>query len=183
MDAFRINRTINPILAVLLVISISALGTVLYKNNREAKKNQEISVRERCSASGTFLKKELGLTDAQESFIENISGTCRGSSQCLKMKLYNRKAELLVELSKENSDTVILNRIATNYGATQTVVIKMTIQQYLEIKRICTPEQRIKLSVLYSELFGCCKQDMPGGKQGCRGAENKDCYTDSVKKR
>jgi Spy/CpxP family protein refolding chaperone len=182
MDEFRKNRIIIRILAILLLISISALATILFKNNRNARKASIVSAGERCSVSGTFLKKELGLTDAQGSAIEDICGICRGSSQCMKMNLQNRKSELIEELSRENSDTALLNRIAADFGSTQKDVIKMTIRQYLEIKKICDPEQRKKLALLYSELFGFCKQKMDTGKKECNTRGEKDCCNDNSKK-
>jgi hypothetical protein len=174
MDEIRKSRVINRILAVLLVISISALITVLYKNKNEAGRVPSGSKEKSCSSSAAFLGKELGLTESQESSLENICGICRGSSQCMKRELQTRKSELLSELSKENSDTSVLNRMAADFGETQSAVMKMTIRQYLEIKKVCNQEQRKKLFLLYSELFGCCEKGI-GRKDDCSSQSKKDC--------
>lgn len=175
MDTLKKSRTIIIILAILLLVTLSALATVLYRQHRESIRMQVTAENRQCSATGSFLQNELGLTETQLSSVEESCGACRGSSQCLRDNLRDKKKELIDELSREPSDTARLNKIAAEFGTAQSDVVRMMIRQYLEIKTVCTPEQRKKLASLYSELFGGCGSGTEKGRHGKNAPEAGDC--------
>lgn len=143
-------------LTVLVIVAVSALITTVYHQRQDARQSGYSVRSEKCSATAAVLRDELGLTNTQLSKIQSSCDACRGFNRCSRDTLNTLKSEFIAELSGKVSDTVQLNRIADAFGKAQAAIMKGMIRQYLEIKAVCTPEQRIKLSRLYSELFGSC---------------------------
>lgn len=162
MNYFSKNRIILWIVSSMLVISLTALGTMIYRTYLLPAK---ISQSKECPSSRQFLTTELDLNADQLSKIENINTACLGASRCIMQDLRVRRLELLEELSRDQSDTAELKRMASEIGMIQADLLNSTIAQYLAIKKICSPGQKEKLSNMYFDLFGCQKGGMGKGKQ------------------
>ena len=81
--------------------------------------------------------------------------------------LYQTKRnELMTELGKENSDTIFLHTLAIEIGDMHNKLKHLTFKYYLEMKNICTDEQKEKLFQIFKEMMN---QDaeikMPDKKQ------------------
>lgn len=147
------NRVVVWVLAGLLVLSLSALGTMLYHRfcGRIPQKAQKD-----CGMRCNLLTEELGLSDTQAKKIGEIRAGHRVSAMAITDSLRSRRSELVTGLGQENPDTLHLRQLAQRIGTLQTMLTNMTIDQYFLIRNECTPEQQEKLSSLYYEIMGCC---------------------------
>lgn len=147
------NRVVVWVLAGLLILSLSALGTMLYHRffGRVPQKAQQ-----ECGMRCNLLTEELGLSETQAKKIGEIRAGHRVSAMAITDSLRSCRSELVTELSRETPDTLHLRQLAHRIGMLQTMLTNMTIDQYLLIRNECTPEQQEKLASLYYEIMGCC---------------------------
>ena len=155
MNFFQKNKIIIWILAGLLIVALSALGTMVYHTWQGS-----ISppVTGQCSRNCSLLSEELGLSAEQEQNIKRIQAECRQTGIATADSLRLKRSELVSELSREVPDTIHLRKLALTIGQLQSQLTDNTIDLYLQINRECSPSQREKLSSLFYELMGCCKQ-------------------------
>lgn len=154
MNVFQKNRMIIWALTGLLIAALSALGTMVYQGWHAP---APFATEKTCNDNCDFLSEELGLTEEQKKKIGEIRINCRNHGMAISDSLRIMRSGLLTELSREVPDTFHLRLIAGRIGVLQSQLTNRTIDQYLKISKECTPEQRRKLSLLYSEIMGCCK--------------------------
>ena len=70
----------------------------------------------------------------------------------------------MVELKKEPPSRDLLHDFAQAVGETHTAIKELTIDHFLAIKGICTPEQEEKISILFSRLEQ--RSEMGKGRRG-----------------
>jgi Spy/CpxP family protein refolding chaperone len=155
MNFFQKNKVIIWVLTGLLIITLSALGTMVYHHWYAPGSYSAVKP---CGEKCNLLSKELGLSVEQEQKVEQIRTTCRKNGMAISDSLQLKRSDLVTELSKDIPDTIHLRQIAQRIGQLQSHLTNQTIDQYLKISKVCTPEQREKLSSLYFEMMGCCKQ-------------------------
>ena len=166
MNFFQKNKVIIWVLTGLLIIALSALGTMIYYRLNTRVVTTEGKA---CSGKCDLLSEELGLTAEQEQKVEQIRATCRMNGMAISDSLQLNRSSLVTELSKDSPDTILLRLMAQRIGELQTKLTNQTIDRYLLISKVCTPAQREKLSSLYFEMMGCCKQGDGEGRQSrCR---------------
>jgi hypothetical protein len=159
MNFFDKNRLAFWLLMVLIVINVSALVTFFLANGT----NSGNALNGSENRPGAALKSELSLTPDQNIKVDEINSGYKASSETIILSIKEKKAELLEELSKENTDTNLVKVILHDLDIRQNNLQQVNIKQFLELKKICTPEQTRKLSKIYSELYGC---DVKGKGQG-----------------
>ena len=165
MNFFQKNIITTRILAVLLIVTLSALGTMVYQRWHVAAPPPEAQA---CGGKCNLLTEELGLSAQQEQQVGQIRMTCRQAGMAISDSLQLLRSTLVTELSKDIPDTIQLQNLAQHIGQLQARLTNQTIDQYLKISKVCTPGQRKKLSSLYFEMMGCCRQgNGKGMKKGC----------------
>jgi Spy/CpxP family protein refolding chaperone len=159
MNFFKTNRIIIWTLTALLVVALSALGTMIYHLHCDRARN---SVMKECGMKCDLLSEELGLSEAQAKNVDRIRADYLHAAGPTADSLRISRSELVTELGREAADTLRLNQLAQRIGSLQTRLTLQTIDQYLGIRKECTREQQEKLSSFYYELMGCC----PAGEGG-----------------
>ena len=165
MNIFNNNRTIFWILIFLVLINITALATYFIYMRKPANETVPGSG----FKHGIALKQELSLTPDQSIKVNEINATYKASSEPIVAAIKEKKAVLLEELSKENTDTNLASKLADDVVAEQKKLQIANIKQFLDLKKICTPEQTQKLSLIYSELYGCENKGMRRGQGNGQG--------------
>lgn len=155
MNFFQRNKIIIRILAIMLIITVSALGTIVYQHVYPVVPGEKNGS---CEKKCNLLSEELSLSPEQTKKIDKILAGCRQAGMMISDSLREKRSEILTELSRETPDSIHLQNIANEIGRLQSKLTNQTISQYLQISSECTPAQRVKLSSLYSEMMGCCKQ-------------------------
>jgi len=159
MNIFNNNRTVFWILIFLVMINITALATYFIYMRKPINEPLPGSELKR----GIVLRQELSLTPEQSLAINKINATYQASSEPIVEAIREKKAEILDELAKENTDSVILTKLANEMVIEQKKLQMANIKQFLDLKKVCTPEQTLKLAQIYAGLYGF---DQGGKGQG-----------------
>ena len=161
MNFFSKTRVIFWLLLVLVFINISALVTffLFYKGEKKqaTEKGGDYTFR--------IFQKELSLTQEQSDKVCSINARHRSVAEPVSSALKAKRAELLEELAKEHTDTLLLNTYAEEIGALQKELQKATIYHYLDLKTVCDSQQCRKLSSFYFQLYGGKEPGMGEGKR------------------
>ncbi len=158
MNFFSRQKVIIWILAGLLVITLSILGSMIYYTWSEP---EEVVTQPGCASSCMMMFEELDLDAAQQGEVEQVLAHYKDSSVILIKELRQQRLTLMEELQKDDPDRLQICVWSEELGKTQARMTNLAASQYLQIRAICTPEQRQKLSNIYCDLFGCSRINHP----------------------
>jgi Spy/CpxP family protein refolding chaperone len=150
MNIFSNNRTIFWILMFLVLINITALATYFIYMRKPTNEPLPGSGVKR----GIVLRQELSLTPEQSLEVNKINATYQASSEPIVEAIRQKKAELLDQLAKEKTDSAILTKLTEDIVIEQKKLQMANIKQFLDLKKVCTPEQTFKLAQIYAGLYG-----------------------------
>jgi len=169
MNSIKNNNTIFWVLIFLVVINISALATYfIYTRKPVVQPIQPTELKQ-----GISLEQKLGLLPDQTLKVNKINNKYQASSEPIVAAIRDKKSLLLEELSKENSDTSILIKLVEDITNEQKNLQQANIKQFLDLKKVCTPEQTQKLSQIYSELYGCNNNGKGKGQGQGKGMKHR----------
>lgn len=151
MNIFNNNRIVFWILIFLVLINITALATYFIYMRKPAGEPMPDSG----FKHGIALKQELSLTPDQSIKVNKINATCQLLNESLVVAIKEKKTELLDELSKDNTDIKQVEKLVDEVVSEQKNLQMANVKQFLDLKKVCTPEQTYKLSQIYAELYGC----------------------------
>lgn len=150
MDYFIKKRFSFWMVFFLLVINIAAISTILYHIYSD---NTAASSAVENNGAGKIITSELGLSMQQKDLFSNINNVYNENSKPILDQLTDKRSEMLAELSEANPDTAILNTIAKDIGELHTTLKLLTIENFLELKKICTVDQQQQLSEIYKDML------------------------------
>lgn len=174
MNFFSKNRLVFWIFIVLILINVSALVTFYFYSTRVKEVPACCSEEEK---SQRALSNELGLTDGQSATVAEINNAYREKARPIAMSIRETRELILAELEKATPDTAMITQWARSIATLQMGMQQQNIKQYLELKKVCTPQQAQRLSSLYRDLYGCPMQENKMRHQYRRG----QCASDSMK--
>ncbi|MCX6272589.1 MAG: periplasmic heavy metal sensor [Bacteroidetes bacterium] len=151
MNLFKKYRVIPWVLAFLGIVTVSAVTAYIIFNTGILTKEKPA----REAQPGTIFQTELSLTPDQNVKVERINSSYKETAEPVISAIRDKKTELLDELSKDQTDTNKVSKIANELYTEQKKLQKANINQFLELKKVCNPEQTKRLSQIYSELYGC----------------------------
>lgn len=150
MNFFSKNRVVFWLLIFLIMVNLTVLITFVVFFSQKEKISEEKAVEKPEMA----FSKELSLTPSQSAIAEGILEDYRKSTEPIRNGIRSYRTELLEELTRENADTVILNRCTDGICLLQKQMQKASVKQYMALKKICNSDQCERLSSLYFELYG-----------------------------
>lgn len=151
MKTIGTNRFILWALIFLAIINITALlSFFLFARNTT---NTPVKVTD--NKPGVTLTKELSLSADQDKKVKDINSEYKVQSGPIVDSIKSAKSKLLEELSKEKTDAQLVDNILKELGVQQGNLQRANVKQFLELKQVCTPEQTLRLSEIYAELYGC----------------------------
>lgn len=151
MNFFEKNRLVFWLLILLVVVNISALAGFIIFFYSKTPDSRQVPVR----PSHECLKQELELDTAQTGEAEKTLAGFRRLAMPVADSIRSARLDLLDELLKERPDTVRLREIRSVILSLQMRLQDIQIEQFLALKKICTPEQATSLAGFYEKLFGC----------------------------
>jgi len=176
MNYFNKYRVVFWIMILMIVINISAFTSFYFYCHANRTTSTDTLV---CSGTCKFLDEQLKLSPDQSAKVAVINKNFREQTEPVVAGIKSIRMSLLDELALEKPDTAKLNLFADKIGELQKTLQKAAILQYQQLKQICTPEQCLKLSAIYLEVYGCRKLGQGMGKgmnQQCPSAPgNEDC--------
>lgn len=162
MENRQKNRLLFRVLLFLVVVNLAALATwAFYPFRQESGQVAAEAVEPHC-----MYKTRLQLTDAQTAEVNLLSEDYRQRSAPLADQIRSLRGEILDELSSDRPDTSRLNRLTLELSGFQAQLQRENIHHYMALKEVCTPEQAMRLSNLYRELYGCPMQEGQGMRHG-----------------
>jgi len=177
MNYFNKNRLVFWIMILVILINISAFTTfyIFYKTDKAAAAADTVC----CSGTCRVLNEKLGLNSEQAARVSAINRQFREKTEPIVGDIKETRVAMLDELSLEKPDTAKLTAYTEKIGELQKILQKAAIDQFRQLKQVCTAEQCRKLSSIYSEVYGCSKMGREGGgciqNQAPQGQENKAC--------
>jgi hypothetical protein len=157
------NRTLIWLNLILLVIVVSAFLTYIFLG----KSDSSATIKTESVASTELLKKELGLSKEQyQKILVQNDRTFRNYDLVADM-MCEVNVTMLEELSKPEPNVMVLDSLAHKYGVLTSSLRKRTIDYFMNLKGICTPEQQVKLTRIFKEIMDMDKQ--------CATCNKKDC--------
>lgn len=162
MDYFLKKRFSFWLVFILLTVNIAAIFTILYHTYSDHSPAASTSVN---TGAGKIITSELGLNAEQIDLFTGINKVYTEQSQKILDRLTEKRSEMLAELGEKSPDTSILNAIAKNIGELHTDLKLQTIQNFMELKKICTPDQQLLLSKMYNDMLECEGHFKGYGKQ------------------
>jgi len=157
------------IIVILAVTNISTLGTIIYHSCF-----QEAIVPDGSPAPitipdgylGRFFRDELKLNFDQHQQFRSFRQHFHNQANIVADKMSLSRNELMLELGKEKSDTIYLQKLAEEIGDLHTDLKHLTFSYYLEMKNVCTEEQKEKLFQIFSTMTNIGAEiEMPDKKQ------------------
>ncbi|MEI6890120.1 MAG: Spy/CpxP family protein refolding chaperone [Bacteroidales bacterium] len=176
MNYFNKNRVVFWIMILMIVINISAFTSffIYYRPGKPV-----VADTLSCGGSCRFLNDQLALNTDQAGKVSEINKQFRDQSEPVVLEIKSIRTALLAELASDKPDTASLNRYADRIGELQKKLQRAAVVQFQQLKQVCTPDQCLKLSAIYSELYGCEKMNQDKGMRMQHrfggGQENKEC--------
>lgn len=156
------------VIGFLLLINISALLTIILKNRITNQPFEQRQPREeiRREQMDRFMKDEFNFTREQFQEFRSINDKNRKEALNIAHELERKRDELLMELTKDDPDSVKLEIIAQEIGELHTTLKMITVNHFLELKEICTPAQQ---KVLHKMFYGLMTEENPMHRPYGRG--------------
>jgi Spy/CpxP family protein refolding chaperone len=151
METYKKNRLIFWVLILLVAVNLAALaGFFIYSG-----KSGEAACSQPQTRSCSGLCRELNLSEEQAKKVEVINRDYQSNAAHYAARIKDLRARILDELNLETPDTTVIRKMVQEILIHQGMLQQENIRQYLELKKVCTPEQARQLSGLYRELYGC----------------------------
>lgn len=141
------TKILIGIIVFLILLNLTILGVVSYKKNENTlykvqdKKEMVIPTRH----LGRFFRDQLNLSTKQHRAFQVIRQDYHKNSDIILEKMTKNRHTIITELGKNKSDTLMLKSLSTELGSLHTALKNRTIQYYLDMKDVCTEEQKVKL--------------------------------------
>jgi Spy/CpxP family protein refolding chaperone len=103
--------------------------------------------------SGRYFRDQLNLDPTQMVQFRNVNRAFRQQARSILIQLEEKRKQMLDEMSKPQSDTVLLNRLSDEIGQLHRSLKQVTFRYYLGIKQECNASQQVKLHQLFQEIF------------------------------
>lgn len=96
--------------------------------------------------------EELGLNEKQQEEFETLEGEYRQTLAHLYNELQEVNSEIIDQLRQEDPDTVYLNELSEKTGRLHTQLKQTTINHFMALRTVCTPEQALRLSGVLQQV-------------------------------
>ncbi len=165
-------RNLIWIIVILIATNLSTIGSFYYHRFAESK-IKTTTEEEQTSIPGDqrtrFFRNELNLDASQIDQFRDINRTFNRTARGIEMDLSQLRQNLIDELGKQNPDTIQLNKLANDIGENHRELKQVTTTFYLNMKTICTEEQKVKLHSIFQSMLNKDSQvnlPQPGNQRG-----------------
>ncbi|MBI9033334.1 MAG: periplasmic heavy metal sensor [Bacteroidales bacterium] len=160
------RENILKLIIVLTIINLAALGTMFYHMYLE--REPELPD----SRAREIYRKELQLNPDQQMDFDLLHDQFKNQSKEVVDQIREQKFLMIQELEKEEPDTIVLNRISEDLGMLHIQLKRSTYQHFLQMKKVCKPEQRKHLNRMYRNMIERPKDDTHRRGRHRRGNRN-----------
>ena len=159
------NRTILIIVGLVLTLVIGWTIYQLCSNKTTSSPATESISTERGLRQNNYeLSRYIGFDKVQQQQFLSMEDNYRHKLSLLKEQVSAIEVSIMVELKEKKPNRQLLQDLSQEMGEVHTTIKELTIDHFLAIKGICTPEQEDKISILFSRL-----EEKSGRGRGRRG--------------
>ena len=164
MDIFKQKRYMLLLIILLVIFNVSMLAILwIGRPPRRAESQRPPRTGKEQAQVQRLLKDELGFDKAQiEQFI-HIRGKLNEQADQLDEEVRHLKKQMFDEVLQDNPRPMLSDSLLSLALEKQARIEKLTFQYFLDLKKICTPEQQEKLQILIHELFRAQHMETKGG--------------------
>lgn len=152
----RKTQILTWLIVLLVVLNAVTVGTIIYHNYRENQARDNIAINSGPGGNmlnGRFLKQTLGFNDEQMDAFRKANQQFRPFAMDVTDQIDSLKAAMFTELQKAEPDTLKLNGMSEQIGSLHARLKYDTYKFYLNIKKICSPDQMTALEKAFQPLF------------------------------
>jgi Spy/CpxP family protein refolding chaperone len=162
------RKVLVSVVVILAVVGLSTLTTIMYMRWFTHKQARFLPRREH---SLVFLRRELGLSDAQIAEIEAQRNSFAKQIDSTQVELGQKRRAVMDELRANTPDTLRIDQLVSDIGVLQSELEKKVIRHMLQEQAILSPEQRQKFFSMADKHFQQ-REEMPWpGPMGRRDRE------------
>ena len=154
-DMVQRRRLLLGTIGLLVIMNLAMMGSI-YWHKQDQKPTQ--------SGLELFLEQELSLTPLQVQTMHSIRKQHFESARPLAQALRDSSDLLILQAFLVDLDTSRATVIAENIGRIHAQLDMALYDHFVQLNRMCTPEQKIRLLELSSELLGSNQPPPPGGQ-------------------
>jgi protein CpxP len=100
-----------------------------------------------------ILKDELGFNNEQTGKFLQLRRDQQEKVRMLNQKIHETKKQMFDEVLQDNPHPTLSDSLLNITQEKQAQIEKLTYNYFLELKKLCNPQQRKKLQVLMHEVF------------------------------
>lgn len=143
------------VIALLVVLNLTTIGTILFRNRESSSDNIAIVLDENQQnpLTGRFFRQTLGFDDAQMALFREAHHSFQYKANDLIFEMDSLKNEMFKELNSPTPDTLRLNDLSDHVGSHHAELKKITNVFYLQLKTICDSTQCEQLQQAFLPLF------------------------------
>jgi Spy/CpxP family protein refolding chaperone len=166
-------RILIWIIVILVATNLSTIGSFYYHRMSEAK-TPETKQEDQNAIPGEqrtrFFRDQLNLDAEQLDQFREINRAFNRTARTIETNLAQLREDLIKELGTQNPDSTRLDQMAIEVGNNHRELKQVTTTFYLDMKKICTPEQQVKLHEIFQSMLNKDNQvNLPRpGNQGGR---------------
>ncbi|HAB51624.1 MAG: hypothetical protein A2315_06850 [Ignavibacteria bacterium RIFOXYB2_FULL_35_12] len=154
MDIFKQNRYLFIVIILLVILNLAML-TMLWigKPERHAPQLNPPNPIEEQNRIRQLLKDELNFDNQQTEQYLRIHQEHREKMRKLNDEIRKLKKQMFDEVLKDVAKPELSDSLLTISQNKQAEIEQLTFQHFLDLKKLCKPEQQNKLKLLIHELF------------------------------
>jgi Spy/CpxP family protein refolding chaperone len=160
------------VIVILVATNLSTVGSFYYHKISEGKE-KEVKTTEQTVVPGEqrtrFFRDQLNLDDNQLNEFREINRTFNRTARDIEISLSQLRKEIVDELGATHPDSIKLDSLAREIGNDHHNLKQVTTRYYLDMKKICTPEQQARLYEIFQSMLNKENQvnlPQPGFQRG-----------------
>ncbi len=161
MDIFKQNRFLGSVIAVLVVLNLATLTRVWTgRPQRPAPRPEPAGQGREPDQLQRVLRDELAFDDAQIDEYRRLTRQHREEVSRLNEEIRRTKQRMFEAAFQAGPEAELSESLLALTQQKQAEIEKATFQYFLDLKKLCRPDQQRKLKILVDELF----RRQPGGQ-------------------
>ena len=172
---------LTGIVLLLLATNLSTVYSYWQHQKRDLEKEEKRVMKNTVPGEQRtrFFNENLDLSEEQLNEFRTINRTFNREAKHITRELDTYRTELVTELGNINPDSVKLADLSRKIGEQHEYLKTSTVAFYLELKKICNEDQKLKLFALFKQMLKASEHvDLPqpgsGKRRGGRGINKKE---------
>lgn len=172
------RKTLIWTIILLAALNLGTIGTIILRSwqwNRAVDRESYIDVERRVTnrGQGPMIGIMTIMDETQTEQFSQYNHHFRNKGRAISMHLNRIRNQMMTEMTQANPDTVLLGVLSDSVGMLHSTLKKETYRYYLNLNRICRPDQKEALQQHFRQLFGSDRQEMTSMQgKGRRGGRN-----------